>query len=294
MDETSGESMPLSTNQGGVRLPGNVTPLATRLPQDSMTDIEDTLSKATNVSIEKHFNNVPYNPIGSICCGMYPWFVVKVGERKLFIVKFTQTGCLDRKCFPYYRFFLPGILCPAQHAHLKMKYLKPNEDIEQYSQEGDLTDPFAEIYAMDRICCMQCCSERCFWERHYLESAEKNPNSLMTCCFNPCGGPNIEVKNPDDSVKYVVTGSCFQLGFLCGTKTPLCCTRMQVDFDIVNESGNRVGGITKPAYDCIFCNYETFDYNIDLPNDASFENKLQIIMSAIMIDCQFFQILPRC
>lgn len=294
MDETGGESRPLDTKDGGIQLPSGVMPLATKLSQESMTDIEDTLSKATNVTIEKHFNNEPYCCCKSFCCGMYPWFVVKVGERKLFIVKFTETNCCDRKCFPYYRFCLP-CCCPSQHAHLKMKYLKPGEDPDQYSQPGDLTDAFAEVYAMDRICCLACCSpDKCFYEKHYLETAEKNPNAMYACCCNPCCGPNIEIRNQDESVKYVVTGSCLQCGYCCGSKMPLCCTRMRVELDINNDSGNRVGGITKPDYSCQCFTYETFDYAVDFPNDASFENKLQIVMSTIMFDCQYFQILPRC
>lgn len=99
-----------------------------------------------------------------------------------------------------------------------------------------------------------------------------------TCC---CADPDFQIKNSSNIIKYrVVTNGC-QCGYCCCDGC--CCLNSPVDYSILDNTHTHIlGNILK----CRFYNAhkEKLTYRIIFPLDATPEEKLLLISTAISID----------
>mmetsp|Transcript_4067 Transcript_4067/g.11558 ORF Transcript_4067/g.11558 Transcript_4067/m.11558 type:complete len:345 (-) Transcript_4067:183-1217(-) len=129
------------------------------------------------------------------------------------------------------------------------------------------------------------------------------PYHLPGCC---CCRPSLEVDLPDgtkigsigDPFKccvmnqeifdshgepvFEVTGNVCQTGACCP-----CCA--DVEFEVLDGSGNSVGRITKKALTCAEACAKTNRFTVDFPRQCTMEGKHLLVGSAMLLDLQYFE-----
>jgi len=91
-----------------------------------------------------------------------------------------------------------------------------------------------------------------------------------------------QILDKTGATRFTVAGSICQCGMCCA-----CCA--DVNFDISDKSGNKVGSITKPALTCSEMCVKTNRFVLDFPKQCSMEDKNLLVGSTMLLDLQYFE-----
>ena len=175
-----------------------------------------------------------------------------------------RSGCCGRCC------------CSNERRGLKMDI----RHIRSAVEDPDLAKLFVQA---EKPCSLGCC---CLC-RPQMDIVLTDSNKyigkireLCTCC------DNIETEIYNKSgLKYVITGSCCQLGFCCGSSVQKIA---EIEFKI--KSNNQVVGAMKKLNASMGEYFSKADsYKIAFPLDATPEEKMLLICAGLMIDYQNFE-----
>lgn len=193
------------------------------------------------------------------------------GYTMLFYGKETST-CCERNC-----------TCESsQPMQMLIKHAsKPNFD---HDFTNDTFAVFNKPYTASFFCC--CRPESTGHYRSIEGSRFGKLYQPYTCC-----NPAYQVRNNQGHVIYTISTSCCTCGYLCGN----CCGFDRVVFYIfkgtsfnLNDTQSAVGRIIKHAMGWNTFITDSDNMEIDFPIDATPEEKLNLIGTALLIDYTCF------
>ena len=156
-------------------------------------------------------------------------------------------------------------------------------DIKHISSPAEFNADLSKTYFSIKKPCM--CPFLCIC-RPYMEVRNTDTDKNFGKIRHPCKfcGSAFEVINEDNTVKYKIEGGCCEVGMCCFN----CAKSKNVQFRIM-EGENQNGLITKTPSK----GYEKYSnadsYTVQFPGKASPEEKMLLIVAALMIDYQYFE-----
>ena len=157
-------------------------------------------------------------------------------------------------------------------------------DIKHISSAQEFNADLAKTYFnIERPCMCPClCFCRPYMEIRNLDTDKKFGKIRHPCKF--CGSA-FEVINEENTVTYTIEAGCCEAGLCCCGK---CAKTSNVQFKIMQD-GNQNGLITKSPSK----GYEKYtnadSYTVQFPGKATPEEKMLLIVAALMIDYQYFE-----
>jgi len=156
-------------------------------------------------------------------------------------------------------------------------------NLEDDSEELD-NEPFL---LLDRPCKCTCyCFNRPEMTVTYVEDGKSEfvgkMKDLWTCC-------NIinEIYDKDNNLKFIIDGSCLQIGMHC--KGPFDCCET-IDFDIKNPSGEVVSTLQKRSPGCAKAMVSDADnFALNFPANATKEDKALLMCAVLFLDFRHFE-----
>ena len=134
--------------------------------------------------------------------------------------------------------------------------------------------------------CTCCCLERPIMDVTYTQGGQligqvKQP---FTCC-----DPYFTVFDNSGTLKYFVHADCCQCGICCANN--FCGKMSEAVFNIYKDAGltEPVGSIVKKVASFSELITSADSYQVNFPLDASPSEKILLIVTALMIDYQFFE-----
>jgi len=107
-----------------------------------------------------------------------------------------------------------------------------------------------------------------------------------TCC-------NIinEIYDKENNLKYIIEGSCLQIGMHC--KGPFECCET-IDFDIKTPSGEVISTLQKRSPGCVKAALSDADnFALHFPANASKEDKALLMSAVLFLDFRYFEENPK-
>jgi hypothetical protein len=119
---------------------------------------------------------------------------------------------------------------------------------------------------------------------------EGQDNKLLGTINEPCTctNPKFEIKDENGEIKFVLVIQCSQTAFCC--RQCCCCGGKQLEFQIYGPqgSGDIVAKVVRAGKKGM-CHSSVDNYHVDLPDDASAEDKLRLVCAGIICDYLFFE-----
>jgi hypothetical protein len=160
-------------------------------------------------------------------------------------------------------------------------------NLEDDSEELD-NEPFL---LLDRPCKCTCyCFNRPEMTVTYVEDGKSEYVGKIRdpwTCFNIVN----EIYDKDNNLKYIVDGSCFQIGMHC--KGPLECCET-IDFDIKTPSGEVISTLQKRSPGCAKAMMSNSDnFAVNFPANATKEDKALLMCTTLFLDFRYFEEKPN-
>jgi len=100
-----------------------------------------------------------------------------------------------------------------------------------------------------------------------------------------------EIYDKDNNLKFLIEGSCLQVGMHC--KGPLDCCQT-IDFDIKSPSGEVISTLQKRSASCAAAMVsDTDNFAVNFPANATKEDKALIMSATLFLDFRFFEKKPN-
>ena len=196
----------------------------------------------------------------------------KDGEKKgkkLFKAKekssFCAKQCLAPDCKPF---------------QIKINLQDDNEELDN--------EPFLFV---DRPCkCTYACLNRPEMLVSYVEDGKNEYVGKIKDPWTCCNVVN-EIYDKDNNLKYIIEGSCMQIGMHC--KGPLECCET-IDFDIKSPSGEVLSTLQKRSPGCAKAMFSEADnFACHFPANATKEDKALIMCAVMFLDFRYFEEKPN-
>ena len=173
-------------------------------------------------------------------------------------------------------------LCLSSQREFDMDFYHIPSEVELNAK----TYPSAFLTAYKPFKCTICCI--CRPEMVITLSEGKKILGTVKHIFTLCD-PQFEIYDENNQLKYIVSGSCFQFGFLCSI-TP-CGKMFEVEFNILSpDSPNIIGKIVRKAVkNCGDLATDADHYSIIFPENSTTFDRLLLISLGLMIDYQYFE-----
>ena len=248
-----------SPNQYNMPIQGYPSPLIN--PQNPIinysleeTELFDDLKTSPSASITKIFEGLIFKDVK---------YLVKLNgaERNIFIGK-LEKGLIGNK---------------HKNFQVKMKYIPRDVNFQEIYKDKNFDNNLINIKADPAICGDPTVNVISCRSRIRL-GVIKQPN---ICC---CSDPEFQLININNIYKYRVTTDGCQCSYCCCDGC--CCSEYETFYRILDSSNTQICGQISKS-DC--SNKEKLIYMIDFPLDATPEEKIIIIASAIVIDCCIYQ-----
>jgi hypothetical protein len=188
--------------------------------------------------------------------------------KKLFKAK-EKSSCFSKQC-------LTGDCRPFK---LEVKLSDDNESL-----DGE------HFLRLDRPCqCTVLCWNRPELNVYYVEDGKdefigKIVNPFLCCACNLIN----EIYDKHGNKKFVVDGSCCQLGLWC--KGYPCSACETIDFDLKNPTGEVISNIKKKSPGCLKAAFSDADnFAIHFPKGATSEDKALIMAATLFMDYRYFE-----
>lgn len=137
------------------------------------------------------------------------------------------------------------------------------------------TTPFATF---ERPCKLGCL---CFCEPEiYIKKGQNQLGKATMPC--KCCGTELHIFNEKGDHKYTVKLGCCQCGFCCGP----CCN---VRGDIYEANTEVIVGVVSKECSCTRCCNKADDYHLNFPNNATVNEKLNLIAAVTLMDYRLFE-----
>eukprot|EP00826_Nyctotherus_ovalis_P053630 TRINITY_DN6994_c0_g1_i3.p1 TRINITY_DN6994_c0_g1~~TRINITY_DN6994_c0_g1_i3.p1 ORF type:complete len:260 (+),score=43.55 TRINITY_DN6994_c0_g1_i3:47-781(+) len=137
--------------------------------------------------------------------------------------------------------------------------------------------------------CTCCCCNRPFIKIKLTEGGKEEEIGRVTDCWSMCGYV-YDLRSSDEKEFYTVDGSCCQCGLCCRCPCGPC---KQVDFGVLDPSGNNVGNISKVWPGCGRALFSDADsYSLTFPLNMTARFKIMVMVAAILIDYRHFEDSP--
>lgn len=160
-------------------------------------------------------------------------------------------------------------------------------NLEDDSEELD-NEPFL---LLDRPCkCTYMCLNRPEMTVTWVEDGKSEYVGKIRdpwTCFNIVN----EIYDKDNNLRYLVDGSCCQIGMHC--KGPLECCET-IDFDIKTPSGEVVSTLQKRSPGCAKAMFSDADnFAVNFPANATKEDKALLMCTTLFLDFRYFEEKPN-
>ena len=191
----------------------------------------------------------------------------QTGFKMLFKCK-EQSECCQRNC------------CSASMREFVM-------DIKHIANAGALNENFQNsfVHVNKPFKCTCCCLERPEMIANYSANGElvgkvKQP---FSCC-----DPIFTIYDNAGTMRYYIYADCCQCGLCCSGP---CAKMSEVTFNIYRDAnmGQPIGSIVKKIANFSELITSADSYQVNFPADARPNEKLLLIITALMIDYQFFE-----
>ena len=191
----------------------------------------------------------------------------QTGFKMLFKCK-EQSECCQRNC------------CSASMREFVM-------DIKHIANAGALNENFQNsfVHVNKPFKCTCCCLERPEMIANYSANGElvgkvKQP---FSCC-----DPIFTIYDNAGTMRYFIYADCCQCGLCCSGP---CAKMSEVTFNIYRDAnmGQSIGQIVKKIANFSELITSADSYQVNFPADARPNEKLLLIITALMIDYQFFE-----
>ena len=160
-----------------------------------------------------------------------------------------------------------------KYFEVKVKYVPRDTDYNTFSQNKDFSKRLFDIYNLVDLSTRIGVSNK---ETGINFGNIKQPN---ICC---CSDPDYQLINNQNYTRYRVTTDGCQCSYCCCDQC--CCSYNETNFRILDSTRTQlVGEICKNEIADI--SKEKLTYRINFPRDASPEDKILLICTAISIDC---------
>lgn len=171
--------------------------------------------------------------------------------------------------------------CPASTREINMaiKHIATVNNLDE-----NFTAPFVEVNKPFKCTC--CCLERP--EMLVSFGGTKQPlgriKQMLTCC-----DPLFNIYDNTGSLRYILHGDCCQCGLCCANN--FCGKLSEVIFNLYSSENrtNPIGSIIKKGATTAELVTSADSYQVNFPANSSPQDKMLLIVSALMIDYQFFE-----
>ena len=173
--------------------------------------------------------------------------------------------------------------CPVTTREFSMRIQMVSEDERNDSEEEeDFDNPLILITKDCRLpclCCIRPTMNVLFFNENIKLGQIKQAFSILD--------PIFVIYDKNDSPIYYIEADYCQCGLMCRNNFMGKTDDAHFFIYNYNERSNAVGDICKKAAKSMFSIAD--DYSVVLPPKATFEDKLLLMIAAIMIDYQFFE-----
>jgi len=169
-------------------------------------------------------------------------------------------------------------------------------DCKPFSLKINLQDDTEELdnepfLFLNRECkCTMYCFNRPELTVRYVEDGKDEYVGKIKDPWTCCNVVN-EIYDKDNNLKYIIDGSCMQIGMHC--KGPLECCET-IDFDIKTPSGEVVSTLQKRSPGCAKAMLSEADnFAVHFPANATKEDKALIMCCVLFLDFRYFEEKPQ-
>lgn len=198
-----------------------------------------------------------------------------------FVFPLSKDG--DKKGHKLFKCKEKSGFCAKQCMSAECRPFQLKVNLEDESEELD-NEPFL---LLDRPCRCTCyCLNRPELTVTYVEDGKSEYVGKIVDPFNCCN-IILNVFDKEGNVKYVIDGSCCQIGMHC--KGPFDCCET-IDFDIKTPSGDVVAGLQKRSPGCARAMISNADnFSLHFPNNATKEDKALLMAAVLFLDFRYFE-----
>lgn len=171
--------------------------------------------------------------------------------------------------------------CPASTREINMviKHIASVANLDE-----NFTSPFVDVKKPFKCTC--CCLERP--EMLVSFGGSKQPlgriKQVFTCC-----DPEFNIYDNTGTLRYIIHGDCCQCGLCCANN--FCGKLSEVIFNLYSSEDRTkpIGSIIKKSATTAELVTSADSYQVNFPVNSSAQDKMLLIVSALMIDYQYFE-----
>jgi hypothetical protein len=157
-----------------------------------------------------------------------------------------------------------------------------------YIASGNPMDPIATDYAIAYKSCNLACCCLCRPELIVTLKEGEQPIGRVKYVCTLCN-PTFYAYDKNDNLRYIVSASCCQCSLMCSNN--FCGKFSECLFEIYGPDGDgAIGKILKQSASPSEMITDADSYEVNFPNNASWEDKLLLTALGLLIDYQYFEI----
>jgi hypothetical protein len=157
-----------------------------------------------------------------------------------------------------------------------------------YIASGNPMDPIATDYATAYKSCNLACCCLCRPELIVTLKEGEQPIGRVKYVCTLCN-PTFHAYDKNDNLRYIVSASCCQCSLMCSNN--FCGKFSECLFEIYGPDGSgAIGKILKQSASPSEMVTDADSYEVNFPNNASWEDKLLLTALGLLIDYQYFEI----
>lgn len=263
-----------------------------KLSEEEVNDIKSNLEDGAELIVEKYYNVEGCKPLYDLCAHS-PYFIVKSRKhgavRNIFFAKLNIPCCFHDIC-------KSSCIESDKFCDIKLKYLQADENIFPFINNYDLPNPCAECFLGRHTCNLnklQSVTTGCDNEvlsNHQIELFS-GPSGTVTV-HEPkffCGIPTITIRDNEQKTLYRIASNTCNFPCCLFKGSLNCLVSCENVFNIFDPYGLKtLGRIYKSGYPCSCCTFPLYYYFIKFPEDAQFEQKMQILFASMLFDRYYY------